>query len=214
MTYKACLFDADGTILDTAELIKKCFHNTLHHFGAEPQSDEIIMSHVGLPFLQQAEYYLGPLSDKKKQEVWDYHRSYQLKIHSDFLKEGPDTKEALTMLHKKGIKLGIVTSRNHCTLDIYLKTLELDSFFETIITPEDVSNPKPHGEPSLKAAHELNLIPEDCLFIGDAIYDQQSAIDAGMHFVYVNWSHIPYDRFQPKPEYRINSVKDLLSIIH
>lgn len=213
MKFDTCLFDADGTILDTAELIKKCFHNTLNHFGAEPQTDETIMSHVGLPFLQQAEYYLGPLTQDQKMEVWEYHRNYQLEIHADYLKECPGVKSGLKKLEDMNVKLGIVTSRNHHTLDIYLNTLGIKNFFKSIITPEDVNNPKPHGEPAIKALNELNSEAKKTLFIGDAVYDQQCALNANIKFVYVDWSHIPFDRFKPVPDYRINSTEKIVDLL-
>ncbi|MBN1501227.1 MAG: HAD-IA family hydrolase [Spirochaetes bacterium] len=208
--YNTYLFDADGTIIDTADLIIESYRNTLEHYGAAPQTRENILRFMGIPFAKQMELYMGTQTPEKMKEINRFHWNYQVKIHEEFLKEGPGTSSALAMLKKNAAKLAVVTSRTRSTLDMYLKKLNILHFFDLTVTPEDVVNPKPHHESCSKALEILKSEAEETLFVGDAIYDQQSAKGVNIDFAYVQWSHIPIEKFSPEPEYILKNMTDLL----
>ncbi len=208
--YNTYFFDADGTLIDTADLIVESYRNTLSHYGAEPQARENILGLMGIPFTIQMQQYIGVQSAEKMREINEFHWNYQTKIYGQYLKECPGTSAALKQLKNNGAKLAVVTSRTRKTLELYLKSLNILHYFNVIITPEDVTNPKPHHESCEKALSLLKSKPEETLFIGDAIYDQQSAAGCGIDFAYVKWSHIPAELFSPKPEHVLNSMTDLL----
>ncbi|MDA3899221.1 MAG: HAD-IA family hydrolase [Spirochaetes bacterium] len=211
--YKTFLFDADGTLLDTVNLIIKCFEYTLSHYGKPVPERSVIASHIGIPFKKQIIFYFGDISEEMAEEIWNFYREYQLKHYQDYIALFPDTLEVLQQLKSKGAQLGVVTSRSNSTLDLFLKHLNIYDIFDVIITPDDVSRPKPDPEPSVKALRMLNAEAADSLFIGDAIYDQMSAVGAGIDFALVSWTHIPITVFNPEPAVQLQSMNDLLALV-
>lgn len=210
--YSTFLFDADGTLIDTAELIIRSYKHTLPLFGiAEPSREEVVRD-IGIPFLNQLANLTGPIPQEKTEAIYKYYRQYQMDKSSEHLKAFPETRETLERLKEKGAKLGVVTSRSRISLEQYLEILGIYSFFDVIITPESVENPKPHREPTEKALLGLNANAQDSLFIGDATYDQQSALGAGVDFAYVTWSHIPVERFSPTPDLILQSMDELVTL--
>jgi pyrophosphatase PpaX len=210
--YNAYLFDADGTLIDTTKLILECFKHTLPKFDLAVPADEFIVSHIGLPFDTQLAYYTG---EKKRHLIPQIHadyKQYQIEIYKDYLTECPGTTDALSCLKGEGKSLAVVTSRSRHTLDMYLKHLKIYDFFEFSITPEDVDNPKPHPEPVENALRRLSAEADETLFVGDAIYDCKSALAANVDFAYVNWSHIPFSKFDDA-QYRLNSMTDLTTVM-
>lgn len=209
--YNTFLFDADGTLLDTVDLIVKCFEYTLSHYNVKiPERSEIV-SHIGIPFRNQISIYFGEIDEDSADEIWDFYREYQLQHYMDYIKLFPGTLDTLNRLKERGAKTAIVTSRKHNTLDLFLKQLSIFDIFDTIITPDCVSKPKPDAEPTLKAIKDLDSLPEESLFIGDAVYDRISAGKAGVDFALVSWTHIPLSDFKPAPEIILNSMNDILS---
>ncbi len=210
--YNTFLFDADGTLLDTVDLIVKCFEYTLSHYKVKiPERSEIV-SHIGIPFRNQISIYFGELDESKAEEIWDFYREYQLQHYMDYIKLFPGTIETLTQLKKRGAKIAVVTSRKHNTLDLFLKQLSIFDMFDAIITPDDVSKPKPDAEPTLKALSDLDSLAEESLFIGDAVYDRISAEQAKVDFALVSWTHIPVNHFKPAPEIILENMDDILSL--
>lgn len=208
--YQYYLFDADGTLLDTNEMIYQCFQNTLKVFGAQPVSIEIINSHVGLPFRVQVEKYLGPLTEQRFAEVFKVHNDYQMEIYQKYLTTCPGVIDGLKQLKQADKKLAIVTSRMRSSLQLYLKFLELVDFFEFAICHGETEKSKPDGQPAQRAMEKLQARPEQTLFIGDAIYDADCANAAGIDFAYVNYSHIPLVKFPIMPMITINNISELL----
>ncbi len=106
--------------------------------------------------------------------VSERHMQYQKLVYSDFIYVYAGVKELLACLKRAGKRLAIVTSRYPETANMYISMLQLDKFFEHVVTPLDVSKPKPHGEHALEALNMLKLESgpglgrghEDTLFIG------------------------------------------------
>lgn len=207
--YKAYLFDLDGTLTDTAEMIYRCFVQSCRKFGGMDISRELVFGHIGLPLRKQFEAYLGSLSDERAEEIMRSHMSYQLSIYKDFLKIFPGVAEGLEMLKRKGRLLGVVTSRRQETLSLYLKHLGIHHYFDVLVTPEMTEKHKPDPEPALKATGLLGCVSSEALFIGDAVYDIQCGSSAGMDTAFVSWSRNEASALSVKPDYIIDDLREL-----
>lgn len=208
--YAAYLFDADGTLLDSTELIYQCFVHTCSMFAGLELTREQVFANIGLPLRKQLGIHLGELSGRKADEVRAEHMRYQLSIYEKHLRLFPGVKEGLKGLKESGRKLGVVTSRLRKTLDIYLRHTGIVDFFEVLITPESTARHKPHPEPALAGARLLGCEPSEALFVGDAGFDMECGAAAGMDTAFVAWSRIDSRTLAIEPTYRIADFRDLL----
>ncbi len=194
--YNSFLFDADGTILDTTDLIVHCFRTTINHFKKPAISDDEIKKYIGLPFLSQCEKYFGNISEEEAILIRNFHRNYQLSVFEKYIKLLPGTFSLFKFLKSKGCNIVIVTSRARSTLDIYLKHFELTSLIDFTVTPDDIQKPKPDPQSCFHALDMLKEKASNALFIGDAVFDELCAYRAKIDFALVQWTHQPRSLFQ------------------
>lgn len=182
---RTMLFDLDGTILDTNELIITSFLEALK--GTVPEGfcrDHIIPS-MGAPLVDQMRRFSG-LEDVT--HLVDAYREVNLRLHDDYVKPFEAVKEVLERLQANGIKLGVVTTKMRLTTERGLRFVGIHAYMDAVITIDDVKNAKPHPEPVLKAMELLGADPATTLMLGDSTVDMQSAVAAGALPVGVAWS--------------------------
>jgi len=177
------LFDLDGTLIDSTDAILKCFDDSFKHFGLQTPADEQIKALIGHP-LDYMYLHLGI----EKEKVWDFVDIYKMhyrersKPMTYFLPEAVEAiKEAATFA-----RLGIVTTKTGTYSKILLEHMGVMEYFEVLIGREDVSHPKPHPEPILKALHQMEVDYHDNVWmIGDTCLDAVSAKDANINAIAV-----------------------------
>lgn len=209
-SYSAYLFDCDGTLIDTTELIYQCFLYSCKKYGDLEVKREDVFSNIGILLRNQLIHFLGPLSEENLSEITKAHMDYQLKIYKDYLHLFPEVAETLSQLKDNGKKLAVVTSRKTFTLNLYLKHTGILQYFDTLITPELTDKHKPDPEPALEALKQLSCPAEETLFVGDSIYDIECGAGTGMDTAFVTWSRINPDSLSIKPTFIINEMKELL----
>jgi pyrophosphatase PpaX len=209
--YTSFLFDMDGTLVDTKELIYQCFVYTVKEFHGQDVGRELVISHIGLPLKAQLEMFLGEMTDIEFEEVYRLYNNYQLEIIPDYLIVFPYVYTTLDALKQRGKKLAVVTSRKRKSLDVFLKVKRLASYFDVLITPESTERHKPHPDPVFKALAMLNTDTKHALFIGDSVYDVESGKAAGVDTALLTWSQNNVSHFYPQPTYRLKSLRDLVS---
>jgi pyrophosphatase PpaX len=212
-SYNGFLFDADGTLIDTTELICRCFEHTLSVFNGPVKCREEIIQYIGLPLFTQFEKYFGPLEKERAQEIGRVHMEYQISIADNWLKPFPGAAETLNTLVSQGKKLAVVTSRRMNTLSLYLEKTGLLKYFHVLITPESTERHKPHPEPALKALKMLNCRAEESLFIGDSSYDIECGAAAKTDTAFVLWSHSSHESLKTRPTMLIKDFQELTDII-
>ncbi|MNH91824.1 Pyrophosphatase PpaX [compost metagenome] len=208
---KTVLFDLDGTIVDTNELIVQSFLHSLEGESPEPVTREIIIPNMGRPLIEQLEFFTGKTD---VDHVLLKYRSYNLEHHDELVQQFPYVREVFAKLHEHGVKIGIVTSKIRKTTLMGLKLAGLDSYISSIVTVEDVENAKPDPEGILRALGELDHVGEEAVMVGDSHYDIEAAQNAGIHSVGVSWSWKgrPYLE-QYKPDWIIDDMRELYAIV-
>jgi len=207
--YDYYLFDADGTLFDTTELIHRCFVYSLGKYASREITRADIIAGIGLTLRMQFEQHLGPLNDEQFDAIQADHMQYQMSIYRDFLAPCPGVPEAIAKLHASGRTLAIVTSRKIASLSCFLRETGIYDYFSVIITPDETDNHKPHPEPALKALELLDAAPAASLFVGDAPFDIECGRRAGIDTALVAWSHHRPEHLPLKPTYVIKSMLDL-----
>jgi pyrophosphatase PpaX len=208
--FNAYLFDLDGTLINTVDLIVHCFEHSLKladkNLKIEPQE---IKKHVGLPLKDQMKIYLGHLPEVDYEDIMKKHMDYQVKIWRDHVKVYPGVKKTLDFLQQNQKEMAIVTSRRQATCHLYLKELGLWPYFTVIITPEATINHKPHPEPAQKAMQELNQ-NQNILFLGDSEYDMICGRQAGTKIAFANWGTFAGLSLSLQPDFHLEEITQLI----
>ena len=182
---KAILFDLDGTILDTRDLILISMQNAyLQVIGAETlPSDDELLSMVGIPLRDQMER----LSPEHSEELFEAYLAYNAKVQDSMLKGFCGTAVTLTALKEFGYRLAVVTSKRHAPALHGLEQTGLAEYFELVLGADNTIEHKPKPGPLLDAARLMGLEVSECAYVGDSPYDMLSARAAGMYAVGALW---------------------------
>lgn len=206
------LFDLDGTIIDTNELIISSF---LHVFEAQapgPLTREQIIPHMGTTLEQQLQTFSGGVEDVNS--LVKAYRSFNSLHHDEMVKPFPHVNEVVERLHRHGLTLGIVTTKIRPSTMMTLEKFDLERFMSTVVTVNDVEHPKPHPEPVLTAVERLGANPATTLMIGDSPVDIQSAKAAGVKAAAVAWSLKGEEKLMEYgPHFILKDMRDLYGII-
>jgi pyrophosphatase PpaX len=206
--YQTYLFDADGTLFDTIDMICSSFQYIAGKYAGKALARETIIRGIGLPLLDQIAHHLGEAGDPLA--IADDYRDYQLTILAQSISVFPQVAETLQSLKKAGRQLGIVTSRRRPSLDEILEITATGQYFDVLVTPEDTSRHKPHAEPVLKAMTMLGADKTQTVYIGDAFCDILSGTGAGIDTVFVAWSHTQLASLPSPPTWTIDTMGELV----
>ncbi|WP_411344634.1 pyrophosphatase PpaX [Paenibacillus sp. WLX1005] len=205
------LFDLDGTIVDTNELIISSFMNVMNQPDVLPLTREQIIPHMGLTLEQQLRTFSG--QDDVTSLVTAY-REYSSIHHDAMVAPFPEVNIVLSRLQAEGLKLGVVTTKIRATTEKVLKLFELDQYMQVIITLDDVEHPKPHAQPIERALEALGSSPETTLMVGDSPADLKSAEAAGVRSAGVAWSLKGEEELSKyKPTYILQQMSDLYELV-
>lgn len=166
---KTVLFDLDGTILDTNELIIESFMHAMKGKSFRPLTREWLIQHMGKPLVTQLRYFSGRGEEEPVDDLMKVYRAYNLMRHDDLVRAFPGVKEVLQQLDDMGITMGVVTSKIRLTSEKGLALCGLKDYMKCIVTVEDVVHAKPHPEPIEQALRLLNAEPESTLMLGTVL---------------------------------------------
>lgn len=180
---KACLFDLDGVIVDTAHYHYKAWRRLAASLSipfTEKENEQLkglsrrksIMKILDMGDKSLPEEQIEELMEKKN----GWYRDYIAELGPDEILEG--IPGFLDELEQKNIKKGIGSSSKNAKY--ILETLGLTHRFGAIIDGASVRNTKPHPEVFLKGAEQLGVEPGDCIVFEDAASGVEAANRAGM----------------------------------
>ncbi|RFA33024.1 pyrophosphatase PpaX [Virgibacillus dokdonensis] len=208
MSIRTILFDLDGTLIDTNELIIASFFHTFKQYNLQFTREEIIEFN-GPPLVDT----FKAIDLEKADSMVQTYRSHNMKEHDNYVKVFPYVIETLEQLKRNGFKLGVVTTKMRSGVEKGLATTKLTAYFDTVITLDDVKNPKPHAEPVYKAMEELMAEQHSTLMIGDNAHDIEAGKNAGVQTAGVAWSFKGKERLlQYEPTFMLEDMRDLLSL--
>ncbi|EON74221.1 pyrophosphatase PpaX [Lysinibacillus sphaericus] len=210
MVVKALLFDFDGTLLNTNDLIIQTFMYILEERFPGQYSPKDCLNFIG-PSLKQT---ISDISPGEEDEMIAKYRAWNVLHHDELVTEYPDVVSTLEQLKSMGIKLAIVSSKRNDMIDRGLSVLGASHLFDERIGTDDVKNVKPDPEPVLLALERLGVSKEDAIMIGDNSHDVEAGHNAGVRCAGVAWSIKGADYLQQfKPEYMLQHMTDLFDIV-
>ena len=201
------LFDFDGTIMDTYEVIISSWQHTFKTIDGKERPVSEILKTIGEP-LDYTIANLYPAADIG--EVLEIYRSYHRDNFGERIKLFPGMKELLCSLKDKGYKLGLVTSRLTNTTMEGLEKYEIKEYFDVVITADDTTKHKPDPEPINTALEKLGARRGESIMVGDTNYDILCAKNAGVKSVLVGWALTAPEH---TPDHVIEKAEDLFEIL-
>jgi pyrophosphatase PpaX len=182
---KAALFDFDGTLVDTTDLIYQSMRHAAGQVLGREVAREILMANVGQPLPRQMEL----LSAEHAEALLDSYRLHNEENHDALIKEFPGVESSLARLRSAGVRVAVVTSKRRFSVDMALKIFPgLGDVVDQWVTMEDTAQHKPHPEPLLKGLELLGNVPkEEAAYVGDSPFDVAAAHAAGTLSVAISW---------------------------
>lgn len=204
------LFDLDGTLIDTNELIISSFLHTLEHYYPSTYKREDVLPFLG-PTLRET---FEIMDASKVDDMIATYRTYNLAHHDTLVTEFPTVLETVKVLKETGYKVGIVTTKLSDVVMKGLKLTKLDSYFDVIVALDHVKKAKPDPEPIIKALEQLSSKPEEAIMVGDNYHDILAGKNAGTQTAGVAWTIKGRDYLEQfEPDYILEEMADLLGIL-
>ncbi|HET9948908.1 MAG TPA: HAD-IA family hydrolase [Longimicrobiales bacterium] len=208
--WRGVLFDLDGTLADTVELILESYRHTMRtHLGQAPP-DARWLATIGVPLRVQLLEFAR--DDDEARAMLETYTTFQRGVHDAMVRPHPGACEVLRALRERGVRVGVVTSKRR---EVALRTMEVCGLahVEALIGAEDVVCPKPDPEPVLRALEQLGLsgVPAEVLFVGDSPFDLHAGRAAGTRTAAVPWGASPRALLEAEgPDYVLESFEELL----
>jgi len=178
------LWDFDGTLLNTNDVILESWQHTYEHYYGKRMPVEHITKCFGEPLLVTMAREFPDVPPRDSAEVY---REYQKDIAYTWAKSIPGVFELVEYLKDKGYKQCIVTSRTTESTLRYLDLFDKKDLFDGMVTCDDTEKHKPEPEPILLGLEKMKSAKDEALMIGDGVFDVKCANNAGVKSVLVGW---------------------------
>lgn len=215
--YKCCIFDLDGTVINSIYALNRTINLMLERLGYAPVDEEHTKIFVGdgyKKFVERALIYSGDRQlsrlDKALQvyeEVFPQNCLYRIEAYEGM-------KELLEYLKGRGIKIAVLTNKAHAQAVENIETVYGKGFFDLITGEHQGLKRKPDPAGALHTAKTLGVKPEECLYLGDTNTDMKTGIAAGMDTVGVTWGFRDRKELEAfKPRYIVDTPWEIRGIL-
>lgn len=182
LAHSAVLFDLDGTLVDSVEVIVESYRHALAAFDVTGIDETRIRSWIGMSLDETFQQ----LSPRHAAAMARTYREYNLAHHDGRVSAYPGAAELVRSLQAQGRRVGVVTSKGR---ELALRGLELTGIPvpEVLVGKEDTARHKPDPQPLHHALELLGVTAADAVYIGDAATDLRAARAGGLAAVGVTW---------------------------
>ena len=181
----AILFDLDGTLVDSIELIINSARHAFVGFEGRAPTDDEWRAGIGIPLAAAFRKYTD--DDAEVERLFGRYREYQMANHDRLVHAYDDVVMTVRGLHAAGHPMAIVTSKSDWLAKRALEHVGLDADITVIVGCDTVTRHKPHPEPVYQALALLDASASDAIFVGDSPHDVAAGRAAGVHTVGVTW---------------------------
>ena len=189
------IFDMDGTLIDKTPYHFKSWQALFknHNLGVITQ-DTYKKEISGVPIIETLRRLFGDKVDEAGlKQLLNEKEQYYREIYAPYLAPINGLENFLTELKNAGIKMAIASSATVEDINFILNKIPIRDDFEVIIDGSRVSKGKPNPQIFLKAAHDLQARPEDCVVFEDSLAGITAANAAGMKVVGITTGHSAAD---------------------
>ena len=213
------IFDLDGTVVDSVELIVRSFDHAARTVLGLALPRERLIEHVGRPLREQ----MALLDEAHADELVTVYREYNHREHDRMLRLFPGMAELLLRLRARNARLGLVTSKSRATTEMAFRLTGIDQLFDATVCADETARHKPHPDPLWRCMELLDAAAADvgasvadvtrAVYVGDAPYDLQAAQAAGMAAVAVAWGVFPAETLAAEGPRRLVRTVDELAVV-
>ena len=208
----AVLFDLDGTLIDSIELILNSARHAFTSVDRTCPSDSEWLTGVGIPLPTMLRRYAR--DDADLEALLRGYRAYQMANHDRLVRCYDAVADTLTELERRGHQIGVVTSKSDALAMRGLATSGILRFMDVIVGCDSSSRHKPDPEPVRLALERLDREPHEAVFVGDSVHDMEAGNAAGVITIAALWG--PFDRETLEasgPRYYLESISALPGLL-
>ena len=203
--FKGIIFDIDGTLTSTNELIFKSFNHIADKYLNRTFSNEEIIAMFGPTEDVILEKWCGDNFESARKDYYEFYRS-----HHYMAELYPGIKELLDNLKRKKILLSIFTGKGREASLITLEELGIKNYFTMIVTGDEVENHKPSPEGILQFIDRYKLKKDEVLMIGDSPGDVKASKQAGIKIASALWDSYAAEKVKNLgSDFYFNTVEEL-----
>src|SRR5262249_30880070 len=141
--YRTVIFDLDGTLIDTVELILVSHRYATEAVLGAALPDDVLRAGIGTPLIEQ----MRSFDELRAQELFDTYRAHNASVHDEYLRGYAGIPELLAHLRAAGVAIGVATSKSRDPVQRAFDRLPLAPLLDVVITVDDTERHKPHPDP-------------------------------------------------------------------
>lgn len=213
---KAVLFDLDGTLIDTAADFIRIIQEMCRSENREVVDADLIRTQVseGARAMVKLVYPELDVEDP----IFLAHRQRFLDIYGSDIAVDTDLfvgmYPLLEDLEQRSIPWGIVTNKPRWLSEALLEALNLTQRCAVLVCPEDVQNTKPDPEPMYLAAKQINIKPNECIYVGDHPRDIDAGRNAEMYTILAAYGYLPLQHKDDLNAWQANCIVNDVKELH
>jgi pyrophosphatase PpaX len=205
------LFDLDGTLVDSNEIIIQSFKQTFKYYQPEINySREQIIEMIGPPLKET--FKIVSEDPKVINEMIDYYRDFYQKHEFDYIKIYKNVIETLAELSKLKINLGIVTTKFKESAMPSIIKFGIDKHIKNYSFLGSVPEHKPNPKPVFYVLNQFDNV-DKALMIGDNPSDIYAGKNANILTCGIEWTLVKEKLKASNPDFWIKDYTELLDII-
>lgn len=215
--YRLCIFDLDGTLLNTIEALTFTTNETLKTFGLGGIVPEQTKRIVGDGYKKQMERALLLAGDEKllhyEEALPVYMENFSRYCMRGVVPYG-GIPHLLEYLKDKGVKIAVYSNKPHRQAVENIETVFGKDYFDCVRGEQAGTPKKPAPDGALLVCAALGMKPEECLYLGDTNTDMRTGIAAGMDTVGVTWGFRDREELNEfHPEYIVDHPEQVEKIV-
>ncbi len=202
------LFDLDGTLIDSIELILASYRHTFRVHQKSAPGDEAWIKGIGTPLRTQLRAFTDDPAEIEA--MLATYREHNLAHHDEMVRAYPGVRDALDRLAERGAAVAVVTSKLTAGVERGLRVAGLTRYFDVLVSADDVQYAKPHPEPVFRALELLDRSPDRAVFIGDSPHDLAAGRAAGVRTAAALWGAFTRGQLRPhQPDYWLTQPTEM-----
>lgn len=212
MMRPALLFDLDGTLIDSIELIMSSMrHAFIGHDGRAPTDDEW-RALIGRPLIDSFREFVT--DEPEIERLIGRYREHQLLHHDRLVRPYDGVVAAIRAFAAAGHPMALVTSKADWLATRALVHVGLDDAIRVVVGCESTKRHKPDPEPVKHALALLRSTPQDAIFVGDSPHDVEAGRAAGVYTVAVTWgAFTPNEMARAGADLVIHDIGELAGVV-
>jgi pyrophosphatase PpaX len=204
--FKCVIFDMDGTLTETNQLIFDSFNYIARKYKKKTYSPAEIVAMFGPP---EEGALLDVVGEDEIDQAMKEYLSYYRRHHKELARLYPGILNLLRFLRKRKIRCALFTGKGIHTATITMQAFALMPYFDYVVTGNDVVNHKPAPEGIEKILDHFKLHKDEVLMVGDSVGDVKAAREAGVKIAVVLWDSYSKEKvLLMKTDYAFHTVTE------